>query len=225
MNTVEWIRRGLARTGKTQRGLADALGIDPAGVNRLLKGQRQLYAHELSKIADYLEDDIPEITFSISAAEANERDASEHQDLIQEIDVRGGMGLGGEAMVQIGPSGQWSTDVVYAEWLIPSEYLWSELHARPQHVKIIPVIGDSMSPTLLSDDRVMINTEDRNPSPAGVFALWDGLGVVVKRLEHIPNSDPITLRISSDNPYHSAYERTLDEIRIIGRVIWFARRL
>lgn len=54
MDSVAWIRRGLDKPGKSQRGLAAALDIDPAGVNRLLKGERQLKAAEIARIARYL---------------------------------------------------------------------------------------------------------------------------------------------------------------------------
>ena len=56
-------------------------------------------------------------------------------------------------------------------------------------------------------------------------AAMDGLGVVVKRLEHVMGTEPPRLRISSDNDRHQSYERTLDEVNIIGRVVWVARRL
>lgn len=52
---TDWIRKGLERTGKTQRGLAERLRLDPAAINRLLKGQRQLKASEIKVIEDYLE--------------------------------------------------------------------------------------------------------------------------------------------------------------------------
>jgi hypothetical protein len=55
--------------------------------------------------------------------------------------------------------------------------------------------------------------------------LWDGLGIVVKRLDYIPGSDPATVEIISDNTLHKRYERTVEEAHIIGRVVWFARKL
>lgn len=225
MNVTDWINEGLSRPGKTQRGLARALGIDPSGVNRLVKGQRQLRADEVGKAARYFGDAVaPDDLFpKPTPAEAPATAPTAHA--IQEIDVRAGCGLGGEALVNVGEDGEWSSDAVAGEWKLPAEYLAGELHVRPSIVKIIRVVGDSMSPTLSTDDRVMVNVADKVPSPGGVFALWDGLGVVVKRLEHIPNSDPIMLRISSDNPHHGSYERTLEEVNIIGRVIWFARRI
>lgn len=51
---LDWIREGLTRPGKTQRGLAAALGIDPSAVSRLLTGRRRLRADEIVAVAEYL---------------------------------------------------------------------------------------------------------------------------------------------------------------------------
>lgn len=56
---VAWIRDGLAAPGRTQRGLADALGLDPSAVSRLLAGERQLRAAEIPVIAAYLDSAAP----------------------------------------------------------------------------------------------------------------------------------------------------------------------
>lgn len=48
------IRKGLEKPGKSQRGLALALGVDPTAVSRLLSGQRQLKLHEVPKVEAYL---------------------------------------------------------------------------------------------------------------------------------------------------------------------------
>ena len=62
-------------------------------------------------------------------------------------------------------------------------------------------------------------------TPLGIFILDDGVGLVAKRIEIIPNTTPQMLRISSENSAYSSYQRRIDEVHIIGRVIWFARRL
>lgn len=51
---IETIRKGLEKEGKSQRGLAVAMGIDPTAVSRLLNGQRQLKANEVPKVEAYL---------------------------------------------------------------------------------------------------------------------------------------------------------------------------
>lgn len=52
----DWIRQGLKRPGKSQAGLARALGRDPAAVSRLLNDGRQLKASELEIVRQYLGD-------------------------------------------------------------------------------------------------------------------------------------------------------------------------
>jgi len=49
-----WLRQGLSHAGRTQRGLALALGVDASAISRLLHGQRRLRAHEIPVAARYL---------------------------------------------------------------------------------------------------------------------------------------------------------------------------
>ena len=51
---LDWLTKGLRQPGKTQRGLANALGVDPASVNRLMKGRRKLRVDEIGPAARYL---------------------------------------------------------------------------------------------------------------------------------------------------------------------------
>jgi len=50
---LDWIAQQLERPGFTQRGLAAAMGIDPAAVTRTLQGKRQIKAAEVPKILAY----------------------------------------------------------------------------------------------------------------------------------------------------------------------------
>ena len=55
--------------------------------------------------------------------------------------------------------------------------------------------------------------------------LHDGMGLVTKRLDHVPNSEPPRVRIISDNPLYARYDGVADETNIVGRIRWFAREL
>jgi len=92
-------------------------------------------------------------------------------------------------------------------------------------LQMISIIGDSMVPLLEHDDTVMLDCSQTRPSPPGIFILDDGVGLVAKRIEIIPSTTPQMLRISSENSAYSSYQRRIDEVHIIGRVVWFARRL
>lgn len=82
-----------------------------------------------------------------------------------------------------------------------------------------------MEPSLCAGDMILIDITKKSPTPPGIFVLFDGFGLVTKRLEFISNTNPPAIRIISDNAQYSAYERTIDELHIIGRVVWFAREL
>lgn len=99
------------------------------------------------------------------------------------------------------------------------------LRSDPTHLRMMHVEGDSMMPTLHDRDIVLVDTSRRSPTPPGIFVLHDGMGLVAKRLEHIPNSDPPRVRIISDNAHYSPYEGMADEVNIIGRIRWFAREM
>ena len=100
-----------------------------------------------------------------------------------------------------------------------------KLRAKPADLRIMHVEGDSMMPTLHHGDIVLVDLARRAPTPPGIFVLHDGMGLVAKRLDHIPNTDPPRVRIISDNPLYSPYEGTAEEVNIIGRIRWFAREI
>ena len=99
------------------------------------------------------------------------------------------------------------------------------LKARPPQPRIRQVADDSRSPTLPDGDTVLVDITRRTPDPPRFFVVHDGIGLVAKRLEHIPDSDPPAVRIISDNPLNSPWESTVEEINIIGRIRWFAREM
>ncbi len=110
-------------------------------------------------------------------------------------------------------------------WLFPDPVIRHEFRTMPENLRIITVDGDSMEPLLSTGDRFLIDTSQRVSVPPGIFVIWDGMGVVAKRVEHVHYSDPPTVVIKSVNPEYQTYERDADEVHIIGRVIWAAKRL
>lgn len=137
---------------------------------------------------------------------------------ISEIDVRGGAGIEIDHWHRDEHGNMARTDGVRGIWTVPAPFLRSTLGAQPHGVFIIEVVGDSMDPTLRPGDRVFVDTNHTRPSPPGIFAIYDGYGIVVKRLELLPETDPPRVRLISDNRNHQPYEASLADARIIGRV-------
>lgn len=146
---------------------------------------------------------------------------------IPEVDVRAGMGPGGnvveEMYVDEDGSGQ-HRDAVRAHWGIPDYYL-RENRLDPKFTDILEASGTSNEPDLRAGDRLIVDRRHRVPSPDGYYALWDGFGVVVKALQLVPNTDPPIVRIASANPLFAPYERSAEEINIIGKITHVIKRL
>lgn len=136
--------------------------------------------------------------------------------LIPEVDIHAGSG--DQGLMEIGFDDA-DAEKTLRRYGFPRDDFRAIFGVSPDGVRIVSVKGDSMLPTLLPGERVLIDTSDRTASPPGIFILWDGLGLVIKRVEYVAHSDPPTVRIISDNQRYQPYERRLDEAAIQGRII------
>ena len=101
----------------------------------------------------------------------------------------------------------------------------NELRAQPQDILAVLIEGDSMEPDFRSGDQILVDKRRRSVTQPGPFCLWDGDGYVIKLLERIYDSEPPKVRVISRNQVYSAAERLADEVKIMGRVVWFGRRV
>lgn len=108
--------------------------------------------------------------------------------------------------------------------LIPRRLVEDELHAKPDDLLLIEARGESMAPDFMHGDQILIDKRDKNPVQPGAFALWDGDGYVVKLVERVPRERG-RYRVFSANDRFSPYEVGEDEVQIMGRPVWFGRRL
>lgn len=140
---------------------------------------------------------------------------------VPEIDAKAGAGngnVGEHAVVTLRRGEAFVGHKVISEWVFPTAYLRHELHIETGGIMVLEVVGDSMSPTLESGDRIIIDTAYSKPTPDGIYVIEEGDGPMVKRLQLVRRSDPPEVRIISDNKHHEAYTLRLEDIRIIGRV-------
>ncbi len=91
-----------------------------------------------------------------------------------------------------------------------------------ENLSLYKVACDSMEPTLNHGDTVLIDTAIVTPYPSGVFVIKDSVGCSVKRIEYLVNNKD-KIRIISDNSKYKEYECSIDEIQIIGKIVWFSR--
>ena len=97
--------------------------------------------------------------------------------------------------------------------------------ANPEGLRILRVRGNSMEPEMREGDRLVVDSARRVPATGEMFVLWDGNGLVVKRIETVREPGPPRLRLISANPDYASYTCLAQDAHIVGKVLWTLRRM
>lgn len=101
---------------------------------------------------------------------------------------------------------------------------WIHRKGNPKQMAVIKVSGDSMEPTLISGDLVLIDQSQNHLDPqGGIYAIAVEDVIMIKRLQAEYPSNKV--QIISDNFKYRAVETDMNQVKINGRVIWFGREL
>ena len=130
---------------------------------------------------------------------------------VAELDVR----------AAAGPGALNESEAPLSWWAFPADQVQA-MGGNVDALRIIRVDGDSMAPMLQSGDRVAVDCSRRSPTPPGVFVVYDGNGLIIKRLEALPGDK---VRISSANTDYATTEQPIEGLDIKGRVVWISRIL
>ncbi len=99
-----------------------------------------------------------------------------------------------------------------------------KLSSSPERLSLISVAGDSMAPTLVDGEDIMVDASAaEEPLRDGIYVIrMDGV-LMVKRLARAPGGK---LSVRSDNPDWPSWEDVEpSDIQLIGRVVWAGRRV
>lgn len=206
----EFIEALIEWTGKTASDIAKTAGLTPSTLTRPLNHpvKHRLSVPTLAKLKD---------TFPLFPGFADTPDLPVIRNDLDYVPITvmpsfAGMGGGGTG----------DDDPQMAQ--LPRRLIEDELRGKPHDFMLIDVRGDSMEPDFQHGDQILIDRRDRNPRQPGAFALWDGDGYVVKLVERIPQRSG-WYKVFSANTRYTSYEIDSDDAEIIGRPVWFARRL
>lgn len=210
------IREALKRYKVPHGRIAGVIGRERSAATKLLSGVRSIKAAEMEPLSELVAE------FEQAAGESSvTRRATSFADQFGEglladyvaVDV---------LPTYAGAGGGGTGEDEQRRALLPRQLVVDELRARPEDVILVPIRGDSMEPDYFQGDWVLADRRDVSPVQPGPFALWDGDGYVLKNIERIPRTNK--LRVFSTNPRYRDYEADPEDIRIMGRPVWFARR-
>ena len=218
---IEYLRHVLTEKGWTAADMARAAGVAHSTINRPLTTQDWPHAISRKTLARVAEvsgiDPAPFSRGEMVGPTPHPDDPPRvgQSNLVPVYNVAASAGDG--AVID-------GEDVVGA-MALPDSYLKRLTRANIADLSIIGVKGDSMVPSLHDDDIVMLDRSKRDLSFDGLFVIRDdGAGLLVKRIGRASRRGYIML-ISDNRDLYPSVERPLDEIEVIGKVIWCGRKL
>lgn len=105
----------------------------------------------------------------------------------------------------------------------PPDYLRKLTAGSPKSLVIISTKGDSMEPTLLDDDIVLVDTSKTHMGYEGMFVLRHNDTLLVKRAGMAPK--PGHVMLISDNKAYPPVEARLEDLHVVGKVLWYGRKV
>jgi phage repressor protein C with HTH and peptisase S24 domain/DNA-binding XRE family transcriptional regulator len=214
-NNVAAIRK---QRGLSQTELAERIGTTLNMLGKLERGDRTLDTDWLDKIARELNCDPRDLI--APAAPATRPDHSQTRvstdDDIVEI-------IGLDLSLSMGP-GTLIEEFVEAEPVkIGLRFVQDITRTPSNRLRFVTGIGDSMEPTLRHGDRVLVDINERQLTRMNGIYWIDHFGAHgIKRLRAAGKG---RVMVMSDNPTVPDFEVGADELRIEGRIVWFARGL
>jgi phage repressor protein C with HTH and peptisase S24 domain len=219
---VREIIRRMEALGLNPRSLSLKAGLNPTAIRDIVEGSTPR-ADTLQKIAKALGCTLADLIAERPARRAAAQAGSDVV-AINELDVHiaAGSGVADDAGQLMEAH---EAAAVIGVHTYPAASFREAYGMDPARIKILPVRGTSMEPELWAGQRVMVDIADKTPSPPGIFVVWDGLGLVLKYVEVVANSDPLRVRISSAHQAFKPYERNIGEAYINGRVVGVWKRM
>lgn len=195
---AQWLRTQFGlNPDKSKTGLAEAMGLEPPAVSKILSGKRQIKAHEYVAMRRY---------FGLPLDGAKAARPSNDAFIIDPLSTGNGM-----------REGQHGDDS--DQWILPARLFSSRTSADADQIKIFKVQENAMAPEFNFGEYVVVDLSDKKPSPPGVFITSDGFGHLIRRCEFLANSKPAKVRISANDKNFQTQTLDYSEFRIVGRVI------
>lgn len=217
MLTIDEIREGLSRPGKTQKGLAAALGVDNSQISRLLAGKRHMRAQEIPIILGYLE---------MGGAPGPGRTRTTIPEVVQIGGDRFAMLPVYEASVSAGPGMEPKNEAPVHRIAFRADWLRTVTRGSISDLVVLNVEGDSMEPTLRQGDTVLVDMGQQRPQQKdGIYVIRTDGGLQVKRVAAHPVTGRITIISDNKEHYPAFADLAPEEVAVIGRVLWLGRHL
>lgn len=206
--------------GLSQSELGRRVGITQGAISQLIKGDSRgskylhLIARELHTSPGYLSGETDDPAADAAPIPTPELIAEQlDQIMLPRLEIGYSMG-GGSVFEDYHEVGRMP---------FPREWLRPLMRGSFAELFLAKGEGDSMMPTLLDCDDVIIDTAQKQISQQDrIWAVAYGDLGMIKRVRRLPGG---TYQLNSDNPAVTPIEANDDEMHVVGRVVWVGRRI
>jgi len=220
MGLGDRIEDRLKRLGMSQAELARRVKVSQPTINALIRGNNvgSKHLHRIAAelltspafLAGETDNDAP-VTVAPSALDA----LAEKMDLAIVPELELGYSMGAGAVF----------DQYEQKGVVPFQRAWlrSMMRGAIADLFVARGEGDSMQPTILDGDIVLIDTAQRDIRQQDrIWAVSYGDLGMIKRVRRLPGG---TYQLLSDNPAIPPVECADEEMHVVGRIIWIGRRI
>jgi phage repressor protein C with HTH and peptisase S24 domain len=234
-NVAQNLRRLMADAGISENHLSRETGVPQPTIHRIVAGaSADPRDGTLRPLAEYFGVTVEQLrtklppqpstvlsvrepiaAYDVKAIEERDGVDESREILVAEVDV----------VVSGGPGAR-VPEFVETRYRMAYQIGWfQQVGAKPENVRVMKVIGDSMERTLFNGDRIAVNLADKRIVDGRVYVFVTGgvdPDVKVKRLYRTTDG---RLRIVSDNPDKTQYPdeyldgHDIEQLYIIGRVV------
>ncbi len=181
---------------KTKAGLARALNLEPPAISKILSGVRQIKAPEYILMREF---------FALPADGDHALHTRPESYVVDPLHSQNQL--------------QDQSDTAQSQWVIPAQIVKQHTDTSSEQIKSFRVEDNMMAPEFHRDEHVLVDLSDRSPSPPGTFIISDGIGFMLRNCECVPQSEPLTVKITALKQSFQEKIAPHDELQIIGRVI------
>jgi phage repressor protein C with HTH and peptisase S24 domain len=196
-----------------QAELAEKLNIHKNTMANYERGERFPDVNVLLKILDVFPDIAPGWLLTGDGSKRKSEPVREGFVMFSEmqIDVDHGCQIEGKQVVDF---------ISFKE-----EWLQSVLRVPKNHLTLLTVRGDSMSPTLNDGDIVLVDVRAARVTDSALYVLEMEDSFLVKRIQKKLDGSVV---IKNENPLYEAENLPRDKVpslKVAGRIVWYGKRI
>jgi len=217
MNLGQRIKHHRKRIGKTQTEIAELVGTSQETISTWERNVYEPSQEDINKLAAIFGVTVHDL---IPLDTDTREEKNEAPGAAQDSSLTTGAGIVRIPFYDVKASAGHGcfadTEKVETYLAMQEEIIRAVLPGNPSRLAIIQASGDSMEPTIMSGEMLILDTQEKKVGVDGLYVIRLNDAIAVKRVQQISGGQ---VNVISDNPRYKEQHLTTEEIIVCGRVV------